>query len=54
MVWQFHSFDVYSSQSLYRVINFRGVQLVYIPVVWKLWIPPRVHFFCGCYLIISS
>jgi hypothetical protein len=25
MVWQFHSSGVYSSQSLYGVINFRGV-----------------------------
>jgi hypothetical protein len=25
MVWQFHSSGVYSSHSLYKVINFRGV-----------------------------
>jgi hypothetical protein len=44
-VWQFHSSGVYSSQSLYRVINFRGVIPVYIPAVWKLRVPPRIHFF---------
>jgi hypothetical protein len=26
-------------------INFKGVLTVYIPTVWKIWIPPRVHFF---------
>jgi hypothetical protein len=33
MVWQFHSSGIYSSHSLYRVINFRGVMSVYIPIV---------------------
>jgi hypothetical protein len=45
MVWQFHSSGVYSSHSLYKEINFRGVAPVYLPAVWKLSIPPRVHFF---------
>jgi hypothetical protein len=27
------------------VINFRGVTPVYIPSVWKLIVPPRIHFF---------
>jgi hypothetical protein len=45
LVWQFQSSGVYSSQSLYSVINFRGVIPVYIPTVWKLIVPPRIHFF---------
>jgi hypothetical protein len=45
LIWQFSSSRIYSSQSLYAVINFRGVTLVYVPVVWSLMIPPRVHFF---------
>jgi hypothetical protein len=32
---------VYSSQSLYSVINFRGVQPVFFLAVWKLMIPPE-------------
>jgi hypothetical protein len=44
-VWQYNSSGVYSSQSLYRVINFRGVLPVFVPVVWKLRVPPRIHFF---------
>jgi hypothetical protein len=45
MVWQFHSREVYSFHSLYKVINFRGVAPVYLAAVWKILIPPRVHFF---------
>jgi hypothetical protein len=41
-VWTFQSNGVYSSHSLYRVINFRGVFPVYVSAVWKLIIPPRV------------
>jgi hypothetical protein len=33
LVWQFQSSGVYSSQSLYSVINFKGLMLVYIPAV---------------------
>jgi hypothetical protein len=40
-----YSSGVYSFQSLYRVINFRGVLPVFIPAVWKLRVPPRIHFF---------
>jgi hypothetical protein len=44
-LWRFHSSGVYSSQSLYRVINFSGVTPIYIPIVWKLRVPPRIYFF---------
>jgi hypothetical protein len=40
---------VYSSQSLYSVINFRGITPVFVPAVWKLRMPPRVHFFLSGY-----
>jgi hypothetical protein len=33
LIWQFQSNGVYSSQSLYSVINFRGVTLVFVPAV---------------------
>jgi hypothetical protein len=45
LIWQFQSNGIYSFQSLYSVINFRGVTPVYVHAVWKLRIPPRVHFF---------
>jgi hypothetical protein len=36
---------VYSSKSLYDVINFRGIQPVFLPTVWDLKISPRVQIF---------
>lgn len=45
LVWQFSSNGIYSSQSLYKVINFRGVKPVYEPAIWKLHVPPRLHLF---------
>jgi hypothetical protein len=45
LIWQLHSSGVYLSQSLYVVINFRGVIPVYVPAIWKIMVPPRVHFF---------
>jgi hypothetical protein len=48
-VWQFNSSRIYSSQSLYSVINFRGVTPVFIPTVWKIAVSPRIHFFQVAY-----
>lgn len=45
MVWQFNSSGVCSSQSLYKIINFRGIKTVHVSAVWSIKIPPRVHFF---------
>lgn len=45
MIWQFNCSSNYSSQSLYKIINFRGIKSIHVPAVWSLKIPPRVHFF---------
>jgi hypothetical protein len=45
LVWAYESKEVYSTQSLYAIINFRGVQPVYIPSVWKVNVPPRIQIF---------
>lgn len=45
LIWQYESNGVYSSQSLHAIINFRGVNPVYIPSIWSLVNPPRVHIF---------
>jgi hypothetical protein len=45
LIWQYNSFGVYSSSSLYDVINFRGITHIYLPAIWKLKIPPRVQVF---------
>jgi hypothetical protein len=44
LIWTFNSRGVYSSQSLYKVISFRGMKSVFVPAVWNLKVPPRVHF----------
>jgi hypothetical protein len=43
--WQFESSGKYSVQSLYAVINNRGVKQVFTPVMWKIPVPPRLHIF---------
>ena len=45
IIWQYDSKEKYSVQSLYSVVSFRGVTPVYVPAVWKLIIPPRIHIF---------
>jgi hypothetical protein len=46
-MWQFQSSAVYSSQSLYVVINFRGVKPIYLPTVWKIVVPQESTSSCG-------
>lgn len=45
IIWKYESKGTYSVSSLYAVINFRGVLPVYIHAVWKVKVPPRIHFF---------
>jgi hypothetical protein len=45
LIWKFTSNGIYSSQSLYKIVNFRGIKPIYLPSIWDLKIPPRVHFF---------
>ena len=45
LVWVYNSNGIYSTSSLYTIINFRGVQPVFIPAVWKIIVPPKVHIF---------
>jgi len=41
-IWSFNSKGIYSVQSLYAVVNFRGIKPIYPSAVWGLCIPPRV------------
>lgn len=36
LVWQLENKGIYSTSSLYHVINFRGIQSIFVPVVWNL------------------
>jgi hypothetical protein len=45
IIWSYNSNGKYSVQSLYAVINHKGITPVYVHNVWKLQIPPRVQMF---------
>lgn len=45
IVWAYSSAGKFSVQSLYAVVNFRGITPVFVSSVWKLVIPSRVQFF---------
>lgn len=45
LIWQFSSNGTYNVQSLYKIINFRGIQPVFTSAIWDLSIPPRVQHF---------
>lgn len=45
LVWQLNSSGLYSSQSLYKVVDFRGIKPVFASAIWSLKIPPRVQCF---------
>ena len=45
LVWQYEAKGEYTTWSLYSIINFRGVQPVYIPAVGSIKVPPRVQVF---------
>jgi hypothetical protein len=45
LIWAYESKGEYSSKSLYAIINFRGVQPMFVPAVWKVIVPPRIQVF---------
>lgn len=47
LIWKYNTSGVYSSSSLYNIINFRGIVPTFIPAVWSLNVPPDCTFFFG-------
>jgi hypothetical protein len=45
LIWCYNKSKVYSSQSFYNVISYRGTTPLYIPVVWNICVPPKIHLF---------
>lgn len=45
LVSKFTSLGLCSTQTLYKLVNNRGVMPVYLHSVWKIKVPPRVHIF---------
>jgi hypothetical protein len=53
LVWCYTKTGTYTTQSFYAIINYRGITPLYIPTVWSIVVPPKIHMFYGFYLIIS-
>jgi hypothetical protein len=45
LIWKYEPKGVYSYKSFYAIINFRGIQPVFLSAVWDFKIPPRVQIF---------
>jgi hypothetical protein len=54
LIWQYETNGVYSSSSMYSLVNLRGVHPVFLPPVWELKIPPRIQVFLDFFLRIKS
>ena len=45
ILWKFESKGVFSVRSMYAVINFRGITPTHVHALWKIKVPPKIHFF---------
>lgn len=45
MIWKLNNSGIYSSQSLYAIVNFKGIQPVFVPSLWNIYVPLRIHMF---------
>jgi hypothetical protein len=45
LVWCYEKSGTYSSHSCYSIISYRGVKHVYIPAIWSIVVPPKIHLF---------
>jgi hypothetical protein len=45
IIWQYNSSGKYAVQTLYAIVNERGVRQNFALVMWRIPIPPRLHVF---------
>jgi hypothetical protein len=43
LVWGYEKSRVYSTQSCYAVISFRGLTPMFLPVIWNIVVTPKIH-----------
>jgi hypothetical protein len=45
IIWQYNSAGKYYVQTLYAIVNERGIKQIFTPVMWRIPVPPRLHVF---------
>jgi hypothetical protein len=45
LVWCYEKSGIYSTRSCYAVVSFRGVTSVFLPAIWNIGAPPKIHLF---------
>jgi hypothetical protein len=45
LIWCYTKSGVYSTQSCYSIISYRSVTPMFIPAVWKIYVPPKIPMF---------
>jgi hypothetical protein len=45
LIWCYNKSGIYSTQSCYNIISYKGVTPLFIPAVWKIYVPPTIHMF---------
>lgn len=45
IIWAFDGSSKFSVQAIYKTISFRWVQPIFIPSIWNIVVPPRIHIF---------
>jgi hypothetical protein len=45
LIWAYNSDGHYSTSSLYSIISYQGITPIFVPAMWSLVVPPRVHIF---------
>uniref|UniRef100_A0ACD5WXN0 Uncharacterized protein n=1 Tax=Avena sativa TaxID=4498 RepID=A0ACD5WXN0_AVESA len=47
ILWNLQPNGIYTVRSLYVVVNFRCVRPEYVHAIWKIKVPPKIHFSFG-------
>jgi hypothetical protein len=45
LIWAYEKSGTYSSNSFYAIISYRGATPLYIPAIWNIKVPQKIHLF---------